>query len=113
MIENGYEKKETPFFSMDIQDSRYQIYFNSDKVEKYEPYGVISTILEDDKFLEEEISVEEWVIRLLRHFGSTEDIKQGDISYSVDEDKKLRFFGEFGTLTLDKDSNLLYESEST
>ncbi|KKP54586.1 MAG: hypothetical protein UR47_C0014G0028, partial [candidate division WS6 bacterium GW2011_GWB1_33_6] len=41
------------------------------------------------------------------------DIKQGDISYSVDEDKKLRFFGEFGTLTLDKDSNLLYESEST
>ncbi|KKP43877.1 MAG: hypothetical protein UR34_C0010G0042, partial [candidate division WS6 bacterium GW2011_GWC1_33_20] len=49
MIENGYEKKETPFFSMDIQDSRYQIYFNSDKVEKYEPYGVISTILEDDK----------------------------------------------------------------
>jgi len=117
MIENEETQNNTPFFSISsMRGKKYEIFLPNEESEEI-PYGVINLTVEereDKEVFEIKMSIEDWTVHFIKLLGYTGKVNKESITYSMDEKRKFRIEGSFGSLIIDEKSNLQYETaEST
>ncbi len=116
-MEKELIQEDTPFFTMDVKDVKYEIYTHEDEKGSISPHGVVHVSDENKEVLKVHVDIEELVINIVRQFGFKDDFDKRDVRYNVEREERngkskviMTFYGPFGSLQIDEVSNLKYDT---
>lgn len=106
----------TPFFTMELKNIKYEIFTPLNGKGNIYPYGVVHVTNQKKEVLRARLAIEEVALNLVKSFGYNEELEKKDISYisgtqivNGKETLVMDFFGPFGSLKIDEIGNLVYD----
>lgn len=112
MVEKECNENMYPFFAMQANSRKFEVFLPKDDTGTYSPFGCMSFKNGNDVWSDRvRVNIQEWTKHFVKALGYGGDLKREEIVTNVNPDgKSIQFDGSFGHLEIDAKANMKYES---